>query len=172
MEEHENIPVKATMEISDSIDMDGNLENSATIDSGIELGNLEAGISGTASETLTADGREYSMEMEASAGMEIAEGMTWQASVNIQSSGESSETEEAFTQGESGSIAFQSRIEVDPEKATLGKEVVAGTYNAVMGALETGINSMLSTSSETEIPKEESPEEEIESYSYDYGMGY
>lgn len=195
----EHISVEATEDISTSVSTDGTIKSSVEAGGKIETENLEVGAKAAASSKSTENSEENSMGMEASAGMKIADGMKMNNSVNMQSAEKFSETEEAYTQEGTESISFQSRIEVDPKEATAGKKLAAGIYNTGMKAAETGVNSMLSSSSKTEILKqceeaaereenqeqeaeksEETGEEEGEAaeesngegYDYYYGMGY
>lgn len=166
---NENISAEVTEDFSTSVSTDGTIKSSMEAGSEIKTENLEVGMKASASSTSTENSQANSLGMEASAGIKIADGMKMKNSVNMEYTGKSTETEEMYTEEETESIAFQSRIEVDPERATLGKEVAAGIYNTSMKAAETGINSMLSSSSKMEISKESGEEE---SYNYYYGMGY
>lgn len=157
---NENISAEVTEDFSTSVSTDGTIKSSMDVGSEIKTENLEVGAKASASSISTENGQENSVGMEASAGMKIADGMKMKNSVKMEHTGKSSETEEAYTEEETESIAFQSRIEVDSEKATLGKKVAASIYNAGMKVAETGVNSMLSSSSKTEILKESGKEED------------
>lgn len=166
---NENISAEVTEDFSTSVSTDGTIKSSMDVGSEIKTENLEVGAKASASSTSTENSQENSLGMEASAGMKIADGMKMKNSVKMEHTGKSSETEEAYAEEETESIAFQSRIEVDPERATLAKKAAAGIYNTSMKAAETGVNSMLSSSSKTEISKESGEEESYDCY---YGMGY
>lgn len=189
--ENETICVETAKDVSVSASTDGTVKSSMEAGSQIKTENMELGAGVSASSTSSENSEENAVGAQASAGVKIADGMKMKNSVTMQYTDKFSETEEALIEEETESVAFQSRIEVDPQQASFGKKVFAGMYNTGMKAAESGINSMLSSSFKTEILKageegEESGKENTEteqetagqeeyceeSYEYDYGMGY